>query len=162
MKRKIVGGIIILALIALPIILYWLLLGNDDSIKDGIYTIENTDEFPDAYIEFEGDVIWIRNMDLNSIYQERYLNIYESLEERGDTTYSEEYVAKASDYNYVFGERGYNLKNISSYKDGTYINVWNCQIGNSFFSLRIVYDSSKKTIQIQDVSGTDVYTFKRK
>ena len=162
MKRKFIGGIIILVLIAIPIVLYMVLLRKDESIKDGIYIIEDSEEFPNAYIEIEGDVIWIREMDLNSIYPVQQLEWYEELEAEGRPIYSKEFLDQASDYNYIFGERGYNIKYATTFKDGTYINVWNCEIGNSTFSLRITYNSAKDTIKVSDIRGSYAYTFKRK
>lgn len=162
MKKRIIGGIILLVLIALPIVLYMVLLGKDESIKDGIYVIEDCEEFPNAYIEIQGDIIWIRDMDLNSIYPGKLLEVYEKLEAEGRPVYSKEFLAQASDYNYVFGERGYNLKYASTSKQGTYSDVWYCTIGNSTFSLNVIYDSAKETIRIEYITGSDAYTFKRK
>ena len=163
MKKRIVGGIILLVLIALPIVLYWLLLGNDDSMRDGVYRITDSDEYPDAYIEIKDDVIWIHNIDLNSIYQEKVFETYKKRQENmGVYDYSEEEFKKASDYNYVFGERGYSLKYVVPVKDGTFITRYYCSIDESFFSLRFVYDSFKQTIVMDNqFAPMSKFTFKK-
>lgn len=124
-------------------------------IASGVYKIKAFDEYPEAYIKIKDDTIQFFNIDLNAIYQDGQMDMYESYAERyPEYALTQEQVSEYSDLNAVFVEQAYviDYETSGDAKSGTFEYTYFLYPGNNNvqFGLVILYDSIHKTIHINN------------
>lgn len=117
---------------------------------NGKYYIVDNDNYKDAYVEIKGDQIQFHNIDLNEIYKERMIAIYEKrmLNHPEDKISEDEYDVKFNINSWLV-EKPFTLDYEKGGKIGTFIH--NYFLDNDFYYATVVihYDSVKKTITLK-------------
>ena len=153
MKKKIfktVGIIfaILLAVGGLGTLIFFNYVG-DEKYTEGKYKIQNCEEYPDAYIEVKGDTIQFHNINLNDLCRALEMEDYQWSIERGNREpFSEEDLARVSDFNRAFVDNPWTMKYDKDSKSGTFKYVDFCMIEDSLFGIVLHYDSFHKTIEV--------------
>ena len=142
--------VIVLIILVVPMILF-LCFRDNSELKEGIYKVQESKEYPNAYILVENDSIQFFNIDLNALYKEemveRYIFYQES--EYGKLSDEEKNEIKASiDLNKLLCDQSYKINYETQIKDGwnEYSNMF-CKI-NSINSFGYLYNASLETIYI--------------
>lgn len=128
---------------------------EDGKISTGIYKVTGYDEYPEAYIEVKDSSIQFHNIDLNAIYQEEQINMYQNYVERyPEYTLGEKEVEQYSDLNHVMAEQAYEIdyERFEDAKSGSFEYTYFVYPGNNniHFGLVILYDAFHKTIHINN------------
>lgn len=161
MKNKIIFFIgVILAIVLLVSVVLFCRIGGAE-ITEGKYKITDCKDYPDAYIEVENGTIQFYNIDLNAIYQNDQLEIYNNLINSGYiNSLSEEQLLKAKDLNNLLVTNSFDLDYDNTTEDnkaGTFTYTYFCMEQNHIFGILLKYDSFHKTIQVIDPVRTLVF-----
>lgn len=166
MKKKVlicVGLVCIVLLILGVILIIGTIRGIDYAkIADGTYRVRDCYDYPDAYIVVDGDKLQFHNIDLNAIYQDEQMEIYQEAVESGLAGMSEERLEKACDLNQMFVTEPYELDYESVDEDnktGTFTYVYFCLGEQNYFGLVFEYDFFHKTLQVNDPVQTLVFEY---
>lgn len=160
MKKKLI--FVVLLVIALPIVLLVCFRENSE-LKEGIYRVQDTELYPDAYILVKANSIQFCNIDLNAIYKDELVDRYIFFQESEYGTLSEEEkieIEKSIDLNKILCEQPYELNYETQIKEG-----WNefsnmfCKI-NSINSFGYLYNANTKTISVGGGASMDL-SFKK-
>lgn len=148
-KLKFVAIVIVAILVMVGVFVFVNIGGA--KISEGKYKIIGVEEYPDAYIQVEGNNIQFYNIDLNAIYQQGQLDNYNNMIEKGfPATYTDEQIKEYSDLNKMFVENSYTIdyETNDDNKSGTFTYIHYCIVDNAAFGFVLEYDSFNKTIQI--------------
>lgn len=148
MKKKIITICVIVVLVLIPVALilwYNLFSGN---IRNGKFYVTNCEEYPDAYIEVKDEKIFIYNMDLNALYQEKQIENLRSFNKIYELNFTEEEIMELTDLNYFFSVEGYDASEINPIKLGTFEYWYGCLVQDTTTGLHIKYNSWKNTMVI--------------
>lgn len=159
MKKKVIIVIIAMLVILIPIGIIVGVNLNSDNIRNGKYYVKNCEEYPDAYIEIKAEKIYIHNIDLNALYQEKQLENLRKFVEIYELNYSEEEILLIADLNNTFSVEGYDLSEVAVIKEGTFTYWYPCHVQNTTVGLQITYNSWENTITINN-QGYD-FIFKK-
>lgn len=157
MKKIKVGVILIFVLLAMcfiSVFIYRISMQDKTKLSDGIYTIENFERYPEAYIEVKNDCAIFREIDLNAIYKEhickREIEIYKAKVKNVNEKHCKE-IEDSIDLNLLFCKDFFeiNYEKLQGHPS-KYEYVYIMGDITSNCGLQITYNVKEKTIRIDN------------
>lgn len=112
MNKKNICIISIIAVAILGAVGYFV-FGQDKTPQDGIYKVENFPSYPDAYIEIKEGTAQFFNIDLNTVYKdkfvERYINYLTNSKDKNITEDDRKEIEAGIDLNKMFCDKSFSL-----------------------------------------------------
>lgn len=149
-KRNIIILLLCCIVIVLPVV-WMVFFSYDSTVSDGRYYVQNSKEYPNAYIEVKDGKAQFFQVDLNFYYKdlvvENYIN-YENIHNGEMTEEEKKELSESVDLNAMFSEKEveieYNL--LVEVEKG----VYSCSFGkiSPVNRLAFLYDARKKKITI--------------
>ncbi|MBD5088305.1 MAG: hypothetical protein HDT30_05760 [Clostridiales bacterium] len=161
-------GIIVAVGIVLLLGLVYMIFRESPEVKNGIYKIENNEEYSEAYIEVKDGYAQFFNIDLNAIYKEkiseRYI-IYLTRQKQQNLSETEmQEIREAIDLNTMFCDKPFPITNsdVSMQDDEEsylYYYSFGCVVGNEYFLY--TYNAKEKNIILStDTMGEIIFSRK--
>ncbi len=145
---------------AILFLIFRFLVVGSSSPANGTYKIVDNENHSEALLIINGDSLQFKNIDLNSIFRESQVQLYDYLSASGTVVpLSKEELEKKSDLNETFVTNPYTITE-KPIKIGTFTYRYVLVDEIYLFGLIIEYDAFHKSIEAYMSSG-EVLNFKR-
>lgn len=163
MKKKLILFFsVLLIVIIIPVLIYQFLYVDNSKVSNGKYYIQNSQDYPDAYIEVKDGRAKFVNIDLNAIYQKNVVSRYiETMEAQKEQKLNDKQKTEATeniDLNKKFCNDFFEIEyDIASSHRSKYEYNYIFSMITDFTGLQCTYDYHEKSITVENEPKTLIF-----